>query len=527
MCNSHIYKKTIIIIFLTVAFVACAPEPLPQIESANHAEVLLKSASGLPITKHATDCEAVLSSTSINSLKPYRASVTMAGKYKLTDDGIVVVYANNQRELCIKKVATINPRAFAYKRLTHVVLPKSLVTIGAHAFRGNYLVDVVIPDSVKTIGKCAFADNHLRNIIIPASVDTIDDMAFRDNEIGKLIIPKSVKRIGNRSFIKNRLTEVILKPPMLSIGRKAFMNNNVRLVKLGSKVYELYHKKLQSIFRNNSNDHQTHYEFLDATLQYKPDTYDYSPIADDDVINNVGIYKHKSGLGTVHVSRNAQGEPTRVLHITQGTRVIPKDAFHNNKLTAVVIPNSVRVIGSYAFDWNDLKTLTIPRSVEVIGDKAFANNTLTKVDFEFDAEVGVIIGRHAFYNNTKLEILYLSDDIQSIGESAFEGCPLNGIDIPASLQKVGARAFKGHNISNIRFVPHDGPIAIGDEAFLGLYSMGTSPKFGISAVKLSNVYMPQSLFTKHQSRLAAIFGANRAGQTIRYRNTKGEKEFAR
>ena len=97
---------------------------------------------------------------------------------------------------------------------------------------------------------------------------------------------------------------------------------------------------------------------------------------------------------------------------------IARSAFHDRKLTSVVIPNSVTDIWLGAFSNNQLTSVDIPSSVTRIDGWAFANNQISS--------------------------LTLSDSLTYIGDAAFMSNKLTSIDIPASVKTIGNRAF-GNN----------------------------------------------------------------------------------
>jgi hypothetical protein len=93
-----------------------------------------------------------------------------------------------------------------------------------------------------------------------------------------------------------------------------------------------------------------------------------------------------------------------------------QDAFYDDKLASVMIPDSVTYIDVDAFYGNSLTSVTIPDSVTSIGDYAFYNNKLTSVTIPDSV---TRIGDYAFYNN-KLTSVTIPDSVTRIGDYAFE-----------------------------------------------------------------------------------------------------------
>ena len=152
---------------------------------------------------------------------------------------------------------------------------------------------------------------------------------------------------------------------------------------------------------------------------------------------------------------------------------IAPNAFHNyEKITSVIIPDSVTSIGHHAFSGcKNLSTAIIGESVTDIGDYAFYRCAkLANVRF---GESLKTIGTYAFYECSalaglslpnsvttvkglafgfcnKLARVVLGESVKTIGASAFRGCQsLLRINIPGSVQDIGARAFSG-NIEEFR-----------------------------------------------------------------------------
>ena len=105
---------------------------------------------------------------------------------------------------------------------------------------------------------------------------------------------------------------------------------------------------------------------------------------------------------------------------------IGDDAFYQNNLTTVTIPNSVTSIGSTAFRGNALTTVTIGSSVTSIGIAAFEDNALTTVT--------------------------IPNSVTSIGTSAFASNDLTTVTIGNSVTSIAGTAFYNNALTSVTFL---------------------------------------------------------------------------
>ena len=151
---------------------------------------------------------------------------------------------------------------------------------------------------------------------------------------------------------------------------------------------------------------------------------------------------------------------------------IASNAFEDNQLTSVTIPNSVTSIGDSAFSSNQLTSVTIPSSVTYMGASAFNSNQLSDKDafiYKRNSDGSIdnttivsyggknrhpiipntvkIIGDYAFYDN-QLQTVTIPNSVTSIGNIAFGENQLTSITIPDSVTSIGWSAFRKDNSSN-------------------------------------------------------------------------------
>ena len=184
---------------------------------------------------------------------------------------------------------------------------------------------------------------------------------------------------------------------------------------------------------------------------------------------------------------------------------IGEEMFYRSKLRTVVIPANVTTIEKSAFqDCTTLTSIEIPASVETIGAAAFKGCfLLATVTFEKGSQLKTIKG--GYYRDIYDSIIYCY--------GAFSGCTsLTSIEIPASVETIEAAAFKGcRSLKTVTFEKGSKLRTIGG----GYYFSDSSDSYSYGAFSdcpITSIEIPASVETIG----AAAFKGCRSLKTVTF-----------
>ena len=137
-------------------------------------------------------------------------------------------------------------------------------------------------------------------------------------------------------------------------------------------------------------------------------------------------------------------EEAKYQGVTYKVTRIKSNAFYGqNRLSSIIIPNSISTIGEYAFyECLALKSITFPDNLEMIGQYAFYYcNQLKTVKLPNSVKS---IGCFAFGQCERLEEITIPNSLQTIEHGTFYNCyALTSVELPNSMTTIGARSFSG------------------------------------------------------------------------------------
>lgn len=297
--------------------------------------------------------------------------------------------------------------------LTEATLGEGVTSIGANAFKNSQISELTLPSSLKSVGTNAFDGcERLNKIEFSEGLETLGADAFYDagTPALEIILPSTVKTLGARCFSYVRAKKLVINETVEKVGVNSLYNCNVEEL-IAPVSYGQMAAKVGTL-----------------TLFGEGDIPAYA-------------YKNCDNLKTVNLSA--------------GIKSIGSNAFSGLEKINL---NGVEFLGNNAL--GNLSALTYTKTENGVN---YIDNWIISTDYsqggptQLDLSGLTGVYEHAFKktdtNDTStLTTVFLTDSdgastLKQIGESAFEGSGITGVEIPASLNSWNY-AFSGCKMLN-------------------------------------------------------------------------------
>ena len=369
----------------------------------------------------------------------YGFKVTDGNKYFCSDsDG--VLYSQDKKEL-------VKYPAFK-SSLQEYTVPSSVEIISDYAFRGAYrLYKLNLSKNLKYIGKYAFYGSSTEIDALPQGLLEIGERAFSYNSKNdSFTIPSTVTYIHPTAFSANSSLDYIT-------------------VADGNENYS----SLEGVLFNKTQTELITYPKFKGVTVISGEVYSSGPYTVPSTVEKIGDYAFsESYIVEVNVPSNV--------------KTIGAYAFYNcEALETVTLAEGVETLGDSAFcfdvygEQSLLTSLALPATLSAFGENAFPENCLLAVaegnkNYSSDSygvlfnadkttlikypslseyteyvmpSTVVTVQEHAFYSAENLTAVTLSDNLETIGNSAFCYCSsLKTVESKTgNVKTIGSNAF--------------------------------------------------------------------------------------
>lgn len=417
--------------------------------------------------------------------------------------GSIIIPSTVQWEGVTYEVKTIEYGAFRYcTELTEIEIPNSVKVIGGRAFYETNISAINIPESVEIIDEWCFEDCsqlteihltqnltsikssalsgsawweqqedgliYLDNVLLGYKGESLDldnlevkdgtyiiaDYAFSYCNFDKINLPKSMKYIGESTFYDASFASINLEnTQVVTIGGYAFQSNDeLTTVKFPSTLKSIG----KQAFYNNTNLKSVFMN--DGLFEIGEECFWYC--------TNLSIFNIPETV--MHIGKDAFRYTYWLTEAKKTEDVIYKDdcllyyTGINDPTHTLIVKEGTRVLIDNEPGSNDIEVLLLPNTLKTIGEEAFIGGKFTSLDIPESVEY---IGAEAFESCLNLVSVQLPPNITEINDRTFCYCDaLREITIPNSVTVIGKQAFTGCKVlENVTIGARVG--YIGAEAF--------------------------------------------------------------
>ncbi|MDO4726363.1 MAG: leucine-rich repeat protein [Porphyromonadaceae bacterium] len=331
-------------------------------------------------------------------------------------------------------VTAIEEEAFkGNKELTYVYIPQNIEQIGSSAFALCENLKYFLSD--KAAGYHFKVDNEVlydknKEILLAYPAAKIEDKK-------SFTIPATVKQIANFAFSSFRYLErITFTNEVKFMGENIFQGANVM------DCYAFIPKNASSKFIEYL--HKWNFKNITASEYFIHKGINYRILSEEGA--TVEVAPNKGCVGKVEIPETLEYAGTTYTVVGVGD-----DAFKENEITSVKLPDTITSIGNDAFwDCEYLTSINIPTKVANIAPNAFVNTfsmvsfNVDKNNFYYSSNRGVLFNKSQMelirYPSNKSDSSYIiPSSVTKIADNAFIRCyRLKSIHIPSSVTYIGS-----------------------------------------------------------------------------------------
>ena len=387
--------------------------------------------------------------------------------------------------------------------LSSVHLPNSLLAIGHECFNEcSSLKEINFPEGLKTLNSYCFNGcSSIESVHLPNSVKTIGDGAFwMCSSLASIELPQSLTSIGGSAFSGcSSLVSIELPQSLTSIEGSAFSG-------CSSLVSIELPQSLTSIERSAFSGCSS---LASIELPQSLTSIEGSAFCDCSSLASVKLPQSLTSIGGGAFWRCSS---LASIDFPHSLTLIEGYAFCDcSSLASIELPQSLTSIGEFAFfGCSSLTSVELPQSLTSIDENAFAGSGIQQVicqsknisvaenafptlkkcaysegienpfqscEYSVSYPTGALIEDGFIYNQDRSQLYFapvnidenyvVSDEVKRIGNTAFANCgSLRNITLPTALAGIGAQAFGGCNLTNIKSCNPNPPAIEDENAFI-------------------------------------------------------------
>ena len=298
---------------------------------------------------------------------------------------------------------------------------------------------------VTAIGEFAFANcGNIVSVTVPSTVRTVRSEAFYGcTKLATVLLPDSLETIESGAFaFCRRLVDFVLPPSVSNIGDDAFIEVNNVVYTGDSNLFIAWCGCFVGGAKMINGYTENGIVYFDST---KTEVRGYQGVISDLVIPSTVLYINKSAFSGCD----------SIVTITLPSSIvsISDEAFYN------VYPQAVYYLGTMT-DWCNINFGWMYDSNPASHSTLYINNVAVT---DIVIPEGVTTIKQNTFNGIGTSVVF-SSTVTTISDEAFVGSKITNLTIPATVQNVGAGAFREcYYLQNVVF--EGANTTIGGEAF--------------------------------------------------------------